>query len=506
MAATAGKKRKEIAQTTRPPVVVVLGHVDHGKTTLLDYIRKTNVVARESGGITQHIGAYQVEHDGKKITFLDTPGHEAFSAIRKRGAAVADIAVLVIAANDGMKPQTREALEAIRAAKIPYLVAFTKIDLPQADVQRAKTQLAEAGVLLEGWGGDVPNLEVSGKTGTGIAELLELLLLVAEVAELKDTVDEPFWGVVIEAHRDSRQGPTATVLVKSGILKVGDVISAGTVVGKVKAMENFLKNSVTEANPAMPVVLLGFNDVPDVGDRVLTFGSEKEAAAAAEKEASRRTFEKILGGQESEATLAVIIRADVVGSLEAIVGELEKLANPYVALHIVSADTGEVSENDIDQAEATRAQIFAFRTKIRGQIALRAERTGVKIHMLAVIYDLTDIVKRALQDTVPPEIIREDLGQVRVLALFRDEGTQQIVGGRVASGIIRKGEFAEVMRDDRLLGRGRLKEVQQNKIPVDEVKQGNECGMLIEIKGSIDIVEGDMLRVFHEERRERKLF
>ena len=479
-------------------MVVVLGHVDHGKTTLLDTIRKTNIAGRESGGITQHVGAYVIEHQGKSVTFLDTPGHAAFSAMRSRGASVADIAILVVAADDGMQPQTHEALEAIRSADIPFVVAINKIDKANADLDRTKGDLMNAGVLLEGWGGDVPNAEISAKEGTNIDGLLELVLLVAEISELQGNTDAPAHGVVIEAHQDPKRGVLATVLVKDGTLRVTDAIVAGAVTGRVKALESFEGESTKEAGPSGPAVGLGVDDVPEVGDTVRAMEDEKAAQAAAQEEQERRAYEVTIAEGEPEISLPVIVKSDVRGSLEALIGEMEKLKNPHVAIQVVGASTGDVSENDVKQAAAMEAVIFAFRVKAPNAVTNVANRHQVIIKTHDVIYELLDDVKAAAADRLPKIVHRDDLGTLTVLQTFKYTHPNHVIGGRVDGGIGRKGALVEIVRGDEVLGRAEVTELQRDKIPVDEVEQGRECGMLVKYLKGGPAAEGDTLRFFTE--------
>lgn len=506
------KTKKEEAVTkasdgSRPPVVVVLGHVDHGKTTVLDKIREANVVARESGGITQHVGAYTVTHNGKTLTFLDTPGHEAFSAMRSRGAKVADVAVLVVAADDGVKPQTRESIEAIQSADIPFVVAINKVDKNNADIERTKTELTEAGVLLEGWGGDVPNVEISAKQGQGIPELLELIALVGEMAELTGDGEKSAEGVVVESSRDTQRGAVVTLLVKNGTLRVGDIVAAGAVTGKIKAMENFTGKAMKEAGPSIPAVVLGFNDVPRVGDVFRVMEDEGAALEAAKEEASYREFEQLIAGEKPQEELVMVLKADVLGSLEAIVDEFKKLKNDVVALRIAGADTGEISENDVKRAAAVGAVVVGFRVKVKTSVSMFAERQGVQVASFDVIYELIDFVKQAMQGKAPKEVKREELGEVTLLATFQKDLPKQVVGGKVRKGVIREDAMFEIVRDEETVtARGRIVSLQQEKIPVPEVKQGNECGFMVKFSEGGPAREGDSVRIFLEEVNTPELF
>ena len=486
-------------------MVVVLGHVDHGKTTLLDTIRKTSVVARESGGITQHVGAYVVSHGRNAVTFLDTPGHAAFSEMRKRGARVADVAILVVATDDGVKPQTQEAIEAIRAAGIPFVVALNKIDKSNADIDRAKTALTEAGVLLEGWGGDVPNVEISAKQGTGVDALLDLCSLVADMAELRADSAKPGEGVVIEAHRDATRGVVSTLLVKNGTLRVGGHVSVGPVTGKIKAMEDFAGKAIREAGPSTPAVVLGLNETPDVGDAFHVAENEAAAALAANAEASKRVFEQVIAEGTPDRELPVILKVDVVGSLEAIVGELRKLKNSAVALRILDADTGEITENDIKRASTLGALIVGFRVKLRPAIVVSAERNAVSVKTFDVIYELVDGVKDAVRERLPRNVIRDELGVAELLATFKKDPPRHVVGGRVSKGVLRKGALFELERGGVPAGRGEILETQEQKVAVDEIAQGREFGALLKFKSGGLAEPGDRLRVFTERIEEIKI-
>lgn len=490
----------------RPPVVVVLGHVDHGKTTLLDTIRKSNIVSRESGGITQHVGAYVIEHQGKPLTVLDTPGHAAFSEMRSRGAKVADVAILVVAADDGVKPQTKEAIGAIRSANIPFVVALNKIDKSNADVDRAKTQLTEAGVLLEGWGGDTPNVEISAKAGTGIDALLDMLALVADMAELQANAAGPAQGVVIEAHQDQRRGPAATLLVQNGMLHVGDAIIAGSVSGKVKALESFTGKAVSQAGPSTPVVVLGLSQVPDVGDEFRVAGSDTEARERSSLEAQRRAFEQRIAEGNPAMSVKVLVKADVVGSLEALVSELKKLKNSHIALEVVGGDTGDIIENDVKRAEPLGAVIVGFRVKARPAILGLAERLGVVMQTFDVIYECVDAIKKLCVERLPKQTTREEMGTVKILATFKRDLPRHVIGGLVTKGVARKEAQFEIMRNEAIVGSGQILEMQMNQVPVDEVSQNRECGMLVKYRRGGPAQEGDTVNIFLEREKTPKLF
>lgn len=493
----------------RPPVVTILGHVDHGKTTLLDTIRKTNVVAGEAGGITQHIRAYQVKKKGELITFVDTPGHEAFSAIRERGVSIADIAVLVVAADDGVRPQTKEVIEYLKEKNIPTIVAINKIDKPEANIQKVKKELSENGILLEDWGGKIMSAEVSAKGNIGIDDLLEKILLLAEVEEFRSDAKREGLAVVLEAHLDPHKGPIATVLVKTGMLKVGQDIVAGGSFGRIRKMEDYAGKNISEAPPSLPVTLIGLNSTPHANE-IVQVVSGKVAARMKSKEIAGQTqkVKSISGnGKEEELDnikkLPVIIKADVQGSIEAIEQILGTIKSDEVELEYVATGVGNISESDVKLAESSGAEIFGFNVYATPVASRLSELSGVKIRTFKIIYELVETVKKILAELLPPEIVRTDLGSLKVLAIFKRGKREMIVGGRVGSGKVAKGALVEVERDGEIIGKGRLANLQINKENAPEVKQGNDCGITFE--GEVKIEEGDKLIVYAEEEKRRSL-
>lgn len=510
------KKEKESGENLqpRPPVVTILGHVDHGKTTLLDTIRKTNVVAKESGGITQHIRAYQVKKKGKIITFVDTPGHEAFSAMRERGVNIADIAVLVVAADDGVRPQTKEVIEYLLAKKIPTIVAINKIDKPEANIQRAKQELAENGILLEGWGGEVLSAEISAKKNMGIDDLLDNILLLMEVEDFRANYKRPALGIVLESHLDPQKGPVATVLVKTGTLKEGQDITAGTAYGRVRRIEDFIGKRLAEASPSAPISLIGLNTAPNTND-ILQVASSKSAAKirSAQTALGITQLEKTgqLNVQKIYKTIAdekikrlnVVLKADVQGSLEAIQQILGEIKSGEVAVDYINAGVGNITESDVRIAQSTSAVVFGFSVETTPVAKRMAETNGVEIKNYKIIYELVEDIKKRLVEMLPPEIERTDFGKLKVLAIFRTEKKAMIVGGKVTSGKVAKGVLIEVMRGDQVIGRGKLANLQQNKVNTDEVKSGHECGITFE--GETKIKEGDTLMFYKEEIRKKTL-
>lgn len=487
----------------RPPVVAVMGHVDHGKTTLLDAIRETNVVSSESGGITQHIGAYQVQHKGKMITFLDTPGHEAFRAMRERGAKVTDVAVLVVAADDGVKPQTKEAIDFIKSAGVPMVVAINKIDKPEADINRVKKELSEAGVLLEGWGGDVVSVEVSAKKKINIEGLLEMILLVSEIQQLRANPEDLAIGTVVESRKDAERGALATVLVQNGTLKVGEYVVVGGNVGKVKALENYLGKRVDHAKPSVPVLILGLPEAPEVGDILRAVENKEEAWRAIEKSAAKKRPRFKEKGEDKRKLLNVVLKADVQGSMEAILESLEDLGNEEVGVRIVSAGVGKVTESDVMMASSSNAELLAFNTEVTSVVRRLAEDEAVTLGEYKIIYELIDAVKSKLEAMLEPEVIKKELGKLEVLKVFRTERKRIIAGGRVTSGVVLNEALAKIVRQGELIGEGKIENLQMNKRDVSKVPTGKECGIVYVGKGRIK--EGDEIQFWSEEKKVKKL-
>ena len=502
-------------QVTRPPIVVIMGHIDHGKTKLLDTIRKTNVVAKESGGITQHIGAYEIIHNpstgsgqAKKITFIDTPGHEAFDKMRSRGAAVADVAILVVAADEGIKPQTLEALKHIQDAQIPYIVAINKIDKPEANVDRVKTQLAEKEVLLEGWGGNIPFQPLSAVTGQGIPELLELILLVAEMEELKADPSTQGEGVVIESHMDSQRGVVATLLIENGALKSSDYVVIGSIYGKIKSLEDFQGKSIKKASFSSPVLVLGLPSVAPLGEKFITLENKKKAEKIAEENITRQIASQKSRLQEQEesktekAILNIILRADVAGSEEALNKMISNLNFEKVSAKILKTGVGDIDESDIKFAKASGAIICGFKTKIPSAIQMQAENSKIKIISADIIYNLIDTLKEEMKKLLKPEIERTLIGKLNVLQVFKQLANgDQIIGGKVTSGIAKKGAVTDVIKDGQKIGKGRLTRLQQEKAEASEVSQGKECGILFTPLEPKDTrIQSGFILEFYEEK------
>ena len=491
----------------RAPIVTVMGHVDHGKTSLLDAIRTTEVAAGERGGITQHIGASEVVKDGKRVVFLDTPGHEAFTAMRARGARVTDIAVVVVAADDGVMPQTLEAISHAKAAKVPIIIALNKIDKPDSNPDRVKTELTEAGIVVEEYGGDVPLVPVSAKTRVGLDELIEMILLVADLQELKANPKRSAVGTIVEAKLDKGRGPVATALVQTGTLKVGDIIVVGETFGRVRALENDLGKRVTKAGPSSAVVILGLSDVPQAGDILRVVGDEKEArtmvetrkAAAAAKGgdgSGRATLEdlysQIQAGQAKE--LRIILKADVSGSLGAITHALEQLDQDEIRLNVLLEGAGDITDNDIMLAAASDAIVVGFNTRITETARRAAEVEGVDVRLYDIIYKLTDDVEAALKGLLEPEIVEVVEGRAEVRQVIRVGKNTVIAGSFVTDGRIVRGGNARVWRSSKVIATDRIESLRRFRDDVREVQQNYECG--IGLANFHDVVEGDVIECF----------
>jgi translation initiation factor IF-2 len=495
----------------RPPVVTMLGHVDHGKTTLLDVIRRTNVVAGEPGGITQHVGAYQVERDGKKITFLDTPGHEAFTAMRARGAQGADIAILVVAADDGVMPQTQEAIDHARAARVPIIVALNKMDKVNANPERVKQQLADVGLQIEEWGGETICVPVSAKQKTGIDDLLGNILAVAELAELKANPNRSAMGTVIEGELDKSRGSTATLLVQNGTLRLGDALLIEDLSGRVKAMFNERGEQIKEAMPSMPVVVLGLSGVPQPGDtfkvvkddktaRVLAAGRADEKERAAIQPARVLSLEAILdqfrAGEVKELNL--ILKADVQGTIEPVVNSLEKLGDEDLKVNILHRGTGNISESDVMLAVASRAIVIGFNVQVDSAASRSAEAEGVDIRLYNIIYKLIDDVDKALKGLLEPVYKDVVSGHAEVRAVFSIPRVGKIAGVYVADGHVARNSLARVRRNNQPVYEGRVSSLRRFTEDVREVREGFECGVGLE--GFRDFEEGDIIEFYKKER------
>jgi translation initiation factor IF-2 len=476
-----------------------MGHIDHGKSTLLDYIRKTKVAESEAGGITQHISAYEVEHESggekKKITFLDTPGHEAFQKMRSRGSAAADIAILVVSAEDGVKPQTLEALEAIKAAGTPYVVAITKIDRPNANVDRAKSSLIESGIYLEGLGGDISYVPISSKSGEGIPDLLDTLLLLAELQELKGDPNAPAEGIVIESHRDPKRGISATLLIKNGTLHSGKFVVAGHAWAPLRMIEDFAGHPVDLATFSSPVTIIGFTDVPPVGSRFAEVETKKEAEQLSAEAAKAPSSGPIFPIRSDIHEVPVVIKADVAGSLEAIRHELRKQESDRAVVKIVAEGVGTITEADIKSAGTTEGGlVIGFNVEPDSAATEWARRLNVEIATFSIIYKLAEWLETAVKDRIPAEEVEERVGAAKVLKVFSKAKHVQLIGGRVEEGQIAKKSAVTILRRGEKIGMGHVVSLQQLKSSVDSLPAGEEFGAQIDSR--IDLAPGDMLESF----------
>ncbi len=500
-------KEDETNLIPRPPVVVVMGHVDHGKTKLLDAIRETNVIDSESGGITQHIGAYQAETNGKLITFLDTPGHEAFAAMRSRGGRLADVAIIVVAADDGIKPQTLEAIEIAQREKLPFLIAINKVDKPEADIERVKKGLAELNLLPEDWGGKTICVPISAKQKTGIDNLLEMVLLLADLEKVSANPNRQAVGTIIESHVDKGEGPVATALVQAGTLKVGDFLMAGKSAGKVKAMKNFVGQNIKIATPSTPVKILGLKVTPVVGD-IFKVIDEKEAkkmlkkVTAYERSSHSSAFtETSMVSDNSAATLPVVLKTDVLGSRGAIIEALTKLGGKDFKVNIIKSGLGNINEQDIIHAEAVKGSVFGFHVQVLPQAKIIAGDKNVFVQNYEIIYELIDEVKKQLEAKLKPELIRTQVGKGRVLAIFRAGKKDTIIGVRILEGSVKPKVKIKILRGEEIIGEAELEEIRLGKEMVGEVAAGGECGL--KLKGAFTILQGDIVEMYKEEIQAR---
>ena len=489
----------------RPPVVVVMGHIDHGKSKLLDYVRKTNIVDKEAGGITQHVGAYEVIRESKngekkRITFLDTPGHEAFAGIRARGVEAADIAVLVVSAEEGVKAQTMEALAYIKKAGIPFVVAINKIDKPEANIERTKQSLAENEIYIEGYGGTTPAVAISAKEGTHVDELLDMILLVAELEELKGNAQIPASGAVIESHLDPRKGISATLIIKNGVLEKSQCVVAGDAYAPVRAIEDFLGKPVSSASFSSPVIIFGWNKVPAVGLKFETCSTKKEAEAITVASKSKTKVKAAKTKSETaldapkKPELALVIKADTSGSVEATLHETATISDGAVTLKILQAGVGDISENDVKIALGANAIILGFNASINPDSKNLALRSGVQVEIFDLIYKLKEWIAAEIAKRTPKVEIEETTGKAKIQRVFGIGKSGQVVGGKVESGQIKRGGVIKIIRRDAVIGEGKIKNLEQQKVKTDEVGKGREFGALIESK--FEIAGGDFIESF----------
>ncbi len=512
--------RRELSDhaVLRPPVVAVMGHVDHGKTTLLDTLLHKKTVEGEAGGITQHISAYQLEHNDRKITFLDTPGHEAFAAIRQHGAMLTDIVVIVVAADDGVKPQTVEAIKFAQSANAKIIVAINKIDREGADIPRTMADLAQHGLQPEEWGGDIVMVPISAKRGDNLEKLLDMILLTADIEELKADVDIPAEGLVIESHMEVGKGSVVNLLVTGGELKTGEFIVAGSTFGKVRTMVDFKGKPKGKATPSTPVTVTGFKELPNFGDRFVEASDEKTARKMALLNAQNQANEtasanvtsndllRMMNVADNTKTFNVIIKGDVLGSVTSVVDSLKLIdTKGEITLNIVSTGVGDINENDVYMAAGDNTVIYGFNVSVPINISKMAARDGVAIRTYRVIYELLDDAKHEMENLLDAEIIEEDKGELKVLGVFRTEKTSIIAGGEVLKGDVRPEYLIRVVRDKKFLGEAKVTSVQKEKIDVKELVAGETGGLAISTKSRIDLQIGDRLNFFVREAKKRTL-
>lgn len=491
---TTGLKTNTIV---RPPVIAVMGHIDHGKSKLLDYIRKTNIVDKEAGGITQNTSAYEVIHNDKKITFIDTPGHSAFTTMRERGAQIADIAILVVSAEEGVKTQTLEALQSIKDHNTPFVIAINKIDKPAANIENTKQSLAENGVFVEGYGGNVPFTPISAKEGTGVDTLLDLLLLVAEMEELRGEPKAPAEGFILESHLDPKVGITATFIIKNGTLQASDFVVVGREITKIKRLTDFLGKPVKELQFSAPAKIFGFNQMPQVGFPFKAFADKKEAecfAGCYKEENCECTIDNLL--KEAEVIIPVVIKADVAGTLEALEKELRKISvGEKVAINIIDRGVGAITENDVRLIQAfPQAKIIGFRVKTEKSALAQAEKSNIIIQTSDIIYKLSEWLEEEMKNLTPKQKIEEVIGRAKILKTFSKDKDKQIIGATVVTGLITTGKEVKILRRDTEIGRGKILGLQMQKIKTNEIQEGNQFGG--EIDAKIEIAPGDYLEAF----------
>jgi translation initiation factor IF-2 len=501
MAVKAKENKKTIP---RPPVIVIMGHIDHGKSTLLDYIRKTNVVETETGGITQHLSAYEAVHTDEKgaprtITFLDTPGHEAFGKMRLRGAEISDIAILIVSAEEGVKPQTLEAHASIKEAGLPYIVAINKIDRPSANVERTKQSLLENEIYLEGLGGDVPWVPISAKEGTGVIDLLNMALLVADLEELTGEPDRAAEGVVIEVNRDPRKGISATLIIRNGTLKSGEFVVSGSAVSPVRIFENFLGESIKEARFSSPVQVVGWDDLPEVGAPFTSFENKKEAEAARVVPEREKPVELSSEEENGQVVLPIIIKADVAGSLDAVLHEIEKIKHEKVAIKIVQKGVGAISENDVKTAGgASNTLVIGFNTDVDRAATDLAERTGITVNTFDIIYQLSEWLEKIVAEQAPRETSAQVTGRAKILKNFSRTKNKQVLGGRVEAGMLKVKSSIRIIRQETEIGHGTITNLQQQKAAAREAAEGSEFGA--QIDSAIEIAPGDYIESYTTRR------
>ena len=515
---TPTRKRKQYSEKaeSRPPVIAVMGHVDHGKTSLLDAIREADVAAGESGGITQHISAYQITHDGRLVTFLDTPGHEAFAALREHGAQLTDLVILVVAADDGIKPQTLEAVRFAKKAGVKLIVAMNKVDKPEADTNRLKQQLADNDLLIEEWGGDIVALPVSAKTKEGVKELLDMVLLTADVEDLKADTNIPAEGLIVEAHMEKGRGPMATALVEGGQLKQGDFIVAGTTYARVRNLEDTLGKPLKKAGPSTPVIISGFKDLPAFGQEFSVVTNEKAARKAVEAAKVQQTKTSSRAGSSADLIsimnrsrdlqqLNIIIKADVQGSLTSVIDSLKSLDTKEVAVRVISSGIGAINENDAHLALTSNAIIYGFNVELPTGIRQTINRDKTSVRLYKIIYELIEDVKEEMSNLLAPEVVETEHGKLKILAVFKTTKTEVICGGEVTKGTLVAPSFAKVFRDKDQIAEVEVTNLKRGPQDTKEVPEGEQCGMNLKTDSKLDLQEGDRIEVFTREVVERSL-
>jgi len=490
--------------TERPPIITVMGHIDHGKSTLLDYIRKTNITAGEAGGITQHTSAYEVLHttpggEKKRITFIDTPGHAAFSKMRSRGAKVADIVILVVAADDGVNVQTIEALKTIKDSNTPFIVAINKIDKPNADIEKTKLDLASNSVFLEGYGGDVPNVPISAKTGQGVPELLDILLLMADMNQLKKDDSKPAEGLVIESSLDSKKGGSATLIIKNGMLKKGDFVIIDGKITSIRSLENFRGEKIDSANASSPIRIIGFSILPAVGSSFVSTENKKEAEKIAEStELAESIHKKNESYENAKVVLPVILKGDFQGTVEAIEKELRKLETDEIKIKIIYSGVGNITENDLELAKGSdHPLVIGFNVKLDKDVNEIGQKLDNPPMIFNIIYEINKVVEEEIKKRTPKVTVEKTLGQARILKTFSRQKDKQVVGGTVLSGFIKNGKDVKIIRQKNEIGRGEIYELQEKKIKAKEVKEGAQFG--VKIVSKTTIAEGDIIEAFELE-------
>lgn len=516
-AARSERSHSDKAQS-RPPIVAVMGHVDHGKTSLLDAILDMKVVTGEAGGITQHIAAYQTEYNDRKITLLDTPGHEAFSALRQHGAALTDVVIIVVAADDGVKPQTVEAIKFAQQANARIVVAINKIDKPDADVTRVKTQLASDHQLTpEDWGGETVMVEVSAKTKQNLDKLLEMVLLVSDLEDLRAEVDGPAEGLVIESHMEQGRGAVVSLLVENGLLRAGSFIVAGGTYAKIRTLQDYAGRTISEAGPSTPATVTGFKTIPQFGDRFTAVKTEKDARTLATQHAadskedvqssaiSSSDLLHLMNRRKEKQLLPMIVRADVQGSLTSVSDSLKLLENTEVAPRIISSGVGNISENDVRMAQSSGAVIYGFNVQLPPAVKRQAQRDKVPVRIYRIIYELIDDAKQSLESLLAPEVVETEVGKLVIKGIFKTSKDEVICGGEVTKGKIEPGVLARVKRGDEQISEAEVGNVQRNHQEAKEVFEGEMCGLQLKTRGKLQLEEGDRLEFFRRELVKRTL-